>query len=377
MKYNLGDICNIFTGKKDVNQTVFKGPYCFFSCSPKTFYSNEYLYDGEAIIVAGNGSFTGRTSFYNGKFDLYQRTYACTKKERVENISLKFVYYAMKWGFEPHFMGGTRGSSIPYIVRGDLESFEVPGYDFPTQRRIAAVLSSFDDKIELNNKINANLQQQAQALFKSWLSSNDFEYVPLASVTNINPDSYNLSDAWQFYKYLDTSSITNNVISEMQIYENAHELPSRAKRKVIKNDIVYSTVRPNQHHFGLILCDTKNMLVSTGFSVIRCKDSDLCNEFIYLFLTQKEVIEEFQQLAEQSTSTFPAIKPADIAAKQIPYSADVVHTLKPMLEPLFSCIQKNSEENRRIAELRDTLLPKLMSGELDVSDIELSEVSDA
>ena len=79
----------------------------------------------------------------------------------------------MKWGFEPHFMGGTRGSSIPYIVRGDLESFEVPGYDFPTQRRIAAILSSLDDKIELNNKINDNLQQQAQALFKSWFV--DFE----------------------------------------------------------------------------------------------------------------------------------------------------------------------------------------------------------
>ena len=73
----------------------------------------------------------------------------------------------------------------------------------------------------------------------------------IADVVEINPDSFGLKDNWSFVNYLDTSSITQNVISELQyINLNEEKLPSRAKRKVVENDIVYSTVRPNQLHFG-------------------------------------------------------------------------------------------------------------------------------
>ena len=116
----LGEICNVFTGKKDVKQSQPKGLYPFFSCSPNHTYSNEYIYDGPSIIIAGNGSYTGRTSFYFGKFDLYQRTYACTIKEGFNEKIISFLYYMMKCLFEPVKMGGTRGSSIPYIVMNDI-----------------------------------------------------------------------------------------------------------------------------------------------------------------------------------------------------------------------------------------------------------------
>ena len=116
----LGEICNVFTGKKDVKQSFNKGLYPFFSCSPNHTYSNEYVYDGPSIIIAGNGSYTGRTTFYFGKFDLYQRTYACTIKEGFNKETISFLYYMMKCLFEPIKMGGTRGSSIPYIVMNDI-----------------------------------------------------------------------------------------------------------------------------------------------------------------------------------------------------------------------------------------------------------------
>ena len=116
----LGDYCKVFTGKKDVKQSLSKGLYPFFSCSPNHTYSNEYIYDGASIIIAGNGSYTGRTSFYFGKYDLYQRTYACTIKEGINEKRISFLYYMMKCLFEPVKMGGTRGSSIPYIVMNDI-----------------------------------------------------------------------------------------------------------------------------------------------------------------------------------------------------------------------------------------------------------------
>jgi len=121
----INDFCTIFTGKKDVNQTVVNGKYKFFSCAPNTLLSNEYIYDGEAILVSGNGSYTGRVSYYNGKFDLYQRTYACIAKNKDINI-MPFLYFYMKFFFQPQYKGGTCGSAIPYIVMGDLLNFSIP-----------------------------------------------------------------------------------------------------------------------------------------------------------------------------------------------------------------------------------------------------------
>lgn len=122
----LGDICRTFTGKKNTNEAIEDGLYPFFSCAPTPLLSNDYLYDGFAVIIAGNGSFTGRTSFYKGRFDLYQRTYACVTKDSCFEKNMVFIYHMMKQYFEPLKMGGTRGSSIPYIVMKDITEQTFP-----------------------------------------------------------------------------------------------------------------------------------------------------------------------------------------------------------------------------------------------------------
>lgn len=131
----VGDFVNTITGKKDVNQSQSKGKYRFFSCSPDFYYSNEYIAEGPAILIAGNGSYTGRTSIYMEKFDLYQRTYACLPKKEYKEL-IVYLYCVMKFMFQPLFLGGTRGSSIPYIVKGDIEDFE-----FPFNRKICSEFS--------------------------------------------------------------------------------------------------------------------------------------------------------------------------------------------------------------------------------------------
>ena len=114
----IGDYANIFTGKKDVSK-VTPGDYLFFSCAPDPITSNDYIYDGEVVLVSGNGSYTGRTTYYKGKCDLYQRTYACVLKEKYDNYYPWFYQY-MKNYFEPHYSGGKHGSAIPYIILSDL-----------------------------------------------------------------------------------------------------------------------------------------------------------------------------------------------------------------------------------------------------------------
>ena len=117
------DWCRVFTGRKDVNQTKEDGQYVFFSCSPNTFYSDEFIYDGKAILVAGNGSYTGRTRYFEGKFDLYQRTYAVVSNKEDDSFMF-YLYLRFKFDFEPMHSGGTRGSAIPYIVMKDLTKYK-------------------------------------------------------------------------------------------------------------------------------------------------------------------------------------------------------------------------------------------------------------
>ncbi len=114
------DFLRIFTGKKDVSKAI-PGDYKFFSCAPEPITSNEYIYDGAAVLVSGNGSYTGRVTYYKGKFDLYQRTYACVPIKDEDTVS--FFYYTLRYLFQPVFSGGKHGSSIPYIVLGDLADF--------------------------------------------------------------------------------------------------------------------------------------------------------------------------------------------------------------------------------------------------------------
>ena len=223
--------------------------------------------------------------------------------------------------------------------------------------------------------VNYNLYEQARVIANQWFAENDSDYdlLPLSEVATINPETYSPKEEWEYVNYLDTSSITDGCIAEIQrITPSSEKLPSRARRKIVSNDVVFSTVRPNQRHFGIISEPLPNMLASTGFAVIRSKNLLVCNELIYLCLTDNAFIEKMQQLAEQSTSTFPSIKPSDLGVCEIPCPKDDSSTnFTETLKSMFTLIAANHRENASLVELRDSLLPKLMSGEFDISDIQL------
>ena len=155
------DFMRIFTGKKDVSKAT-PGEYKFFSCAPEPITSNEYLYDGYAILVSGNGSYTGRVSFYKGKFDLYQRTYACVLDENSHDIS--FYYCTLKYLFQPIYSGGRHGSSIPYIVLGDLADFNFAYNVKVKELFINTVKSMFDEQLSKQREIEELIKQRDELL---------------------------------------------------------------------------------------------------------------------------------------------------------------------------------------------------------------------
>lgn len=167
-----------------------------------------------------------------------------------------------------------------------------------------------------------------------------------------NADSYSPKEEWKFVNYLDTGNITNNRIDSIQYIDVGNDkLPSRARRKVKKDSIIYSTVRPNQRHFGIIKTQPENFLVSTGFAVIDVDAGMLDADFLYYLLTQPTLVEALHAIAEQSTSAYPSIKPSDIEDLeiQIPELA-TQKKIADILGSLDRKITQNTEVNENLLQ---------------------------
>ena len=162
------DWCRVFTGRKDVNQTVEGGKYAFFSCSPNMFHSDEYIYDGKAVLIAGNGSYTGRTRYFEGKFDLYQRTYAVVS-DRPDDDFMFYLFLRFKYDFEPLHNGGTRGSAIPYIVMKDITKYKFL-YDTDIVKCYIERVKPMFDEIDNLQHQNSLLARQRDLLLPRLMS---------------------------------------------------------------------------------------------------------------------------------------------------------------------------------------------------------------
>ena len=185
----------------------------------------------------------------------------------------------------------------------------------------------------------------------------DIRLVKIGDIVTTNASSYSSKDHWEYVNYLDTGNITQNVIDSIQRIDLTQEkLPSRAKRKVKENSIVYSTVRPNQLHYGIIRNQPENFLVSTGFTVIDVDERQAIAEYVYYFLTQKEIVESLQAIGEQSVSTYPSIKPSDIEDIEIPLpSLYIQNKIVGILKSLDAKIKTNSDINNNLASQAEAI----------------------
>ena len=184
--------------------------------------------------------------------------------------------------------------------------------------------------------------------------------VKLGEIAQINTESYSTKDNWDFVNYLDTGNITRNQIESIQYINIATDkLPSRAKRKVKLNSIIYSTVRPNQRHYGIIKSQPANFLVSTGFAVIDANVNVVSPDFLYYTLTQNEIVESLHAIAEQSKSSYPAIIPADIQNLQLRVPPlDVQRWIAAVLKPLDDKIEMNARINARLERVAQALFKR-------------------
>lgn len=266
-----------------------------------------------------------------------------------------------------HTDGSVRGG----ITWDDICRMELPVPDIGEQRKIVVAYKVVDERIKLKRRINDNLLFQAKTWFSQFMTYvSGTERLPVgwksAKVGDFCKDNVaNLSkaDKFQAILYLDTGSITENYIDSLQeLNPLIDEVPSRAKRKVQQGDIVYSTVRPNLKHYGLLHNPPHNLIVSTGFAVLHNIDISVSNEYLYMWLTNNTVLEVLQSIAENSVSTYPSLNVNDLLDVEIivPDSCTLSETNK-VLHSIFEVIAENNRQIRVLNSSQSVLLPKLFS----------------
>ncbi len=178
------------------------------------------------------------------------------------------------------------------------------------------------------------------------------------SVIAINQNNYTKEDNYKKVCYLDTDNITNNRINAfLKIDLTKEKLPSRAKRKCSINSIIYSSVRPNQRHFGIIKEIPKNFLVSTAFIVIDIIDLEKIDpNYLYYYITQDKITHYLQRIAECGTSSYPSITPLDFL--NIKIKLYPLETQQKIARTL-SVLDQKIENNHKINELLHKILELL------------------
>ena len=258
--------------------------------------------------------------------------------------------------------GATRNA----LTKGMIEELEIPLPTLNKQKEIVSILKSLDDKIEVNRKINENLEQQAQALFKSWLKKCEDE-VTIGDLS-LNITDYTKCEQKQVV-LINSSDVTEGRFEHHNLSENKN-LKGHFKKRFQKGDILYSQVRPRNRHWGYCTFNADNYLASTQLMVIRNRPDVISSILLYQYIIENKVWMDFTLKTETRSGTFPQGNYEDLSAIKVPFGADVKE-ITDNLENIYSLIYKNEDESRRLAELRDTLLPKLMSGELKVNEIVL------
>lgn len=164
---NLGELCRIRTGKKDVNQGNPNGEFPFFTCAAEHTFSDSYSFDTEALLIAGNGD-VGKVSYFSGKFEAYQRTYVLSD---FAEISPRFLYLILDGKLRDTVSKQKLGNTMPYIKVGMLTDFQLPVPPLPEQQRIIGILDeAFAGLATAKANAEKNLQN-ARALFESHLQS--------------------------------------------------------------------------------------------------------------------------------------------------------------------------------------------------------------
>lgn len=385
-----GEEISLEYGKALRGHDTAQGRYRVFGSNGPIGWTSEPLAQGPGVILGRKGAYRGVQFSHDPFFVIDTAYYVVPKAE----LDMRWLYYAIKH----HKLGEVDdGSPIPSTTRAAVYVLDLDVPPAEEQRAIAHILGALDDKIELNRRMNETLEAMARALFKSWfvdfdpvrakaegrspglpqplagLFPDSFEHselgeIPkgwtvttLADMASLNPESWSRETRQSEIKYVDLSNTKWGRIEAVTSYASS-DAPSRAQRVLRPGDTIVGTVRPGNGSYALI--GEEGLTGSTGFAVLRPSTAQY-EGFVYFAATAADNIDALQHLADGGA--YPAIRPEIVAATSIVRPDDkVLGRFSLSVRPLLARIAENEKEARILADQRDALIPKLISGELRI-----------
>jgi type I restriction enzyme S subunit len=335
-------------------------------------------------IVMCEGGEPGRCALWQGQRDSMMFQKALHRIRPRAGLDGTFLYYAFlnigrTNGFAPYLTGAT----IKHLPREQLAKVPIRFPDLDKQKAISVVLLAYDDLIATNQRRIALLEAAAQRLYREWFVHLRFpghETVPvvdgvpqgwsknaLALVADVNARSIGTRDRPDSVFYIDISSVSTGLIGKVTPYAFA-DAPGRARRRVAHGDVIWSCVRPNRRSYALIWEPDEKLVTSTGFAVLSATSVPF--SYLYFTTTTDAFIGHLEQNA--TGAAYPAVttKTFEDAEILVPDNSTLAAFDNVVLSQLEQ-IETLKQQNQHLAQARDLLLPKLMSGQLDVSGIVL------
>ena len=378
MKYKLEDICFYAKGKINVssltdtdyisteNMLPNKGGVTTASSLPSTAQTQAYQ-KGD-VLVSNIRPYFKKIWFADCNGGCSNDVLVLRAKE---DTDARFLYYVLADNaFFNYSTATSKGTKMPRGDKTAIMQYEVPYFELSTQKKIARILSDIDDKIALNNNINNNLEQQAQAIFANEFLSLESQLNGWKQASLIDIADYLNGLAMQKYRpTVDEIGIPVLKIKELRqgCCDNNSELcsPNIKSEYIIHNgDVIFSWS-------GSLLVDFWcGGICGLNQHLFKVTSSKYDKWFYYAWT--KYHLNRFVAIAADKATTMGHIKRDELAKAEvlIPNKADY-NRIGALLQPIYDSIISNRIENKKLAETRDTLLPKLMSGELDMSNIDL------
>lgn len=366
----LKTLCCRFSSGININSSqIFQcGDYPVFGGNGKRGYCNIYNFEGECSIIGRQGAFCGNVRFYKGKCYLTEHAIACVANQNNDTHFLSYLLSTLKLG---RFSGQ---SAQPGLSAKFLSNLVVKVPDLFTQQEIAGILSSLDAKIETNNKLNEKLEEMAQAIFKSWFV--DFE--PFKDKPFYETELGMIPEGWEVGSLSDIATITmgqspcgtsyNENGEGIIFYQGRTEFGFR-----FPSIRLYTTAPSRFAEVGSTLMSVRAPVGDINMALLRCcigrgvasiKSNCDCDSYIYYLM--KSLKKRFDIYNGEGT-VFGSVGRDTLRGMLITIPpSSVISDFEMNISKIDSRIKTNELESQRLASLRDTLLPRLMSGELIV-----------
>jgi len=389
-----GDLVTLEYGKALRGYDVAAGRFRVFGTNGPIGWCDEALCNHPGVVIGRKGAYRG-VHYSPAPFFVIDTAFYLEPKT---NLDFRWAYYEL---LTQDIKGLDSGSAIPSTSREAFYSLPVRVPPLEEQRAIAHILGTLDDKIELNRRMSETLEAIARAIFKSWFvdfdpvqakaegrdpglpetvceqfpsrfKDSELGEIPegwslgtLADYADLNPESWSSNNRPKVIKYVDLSNTKWGRIESVAEYLR-EEAPSRAQRILRPGDTIVGTVRPGNGSYALVR--NTGLTGSTGFATLRPKRTEYVG-FVYLAATAPDNVETLAHMADGAA--YPAVRPEMVAATPVVIpSHNVLNLFSQVVDPLLRRMSEAQTECRTLAALRDTLLPKLISGELRVKNAE-------